>query len=195
VTAPGGAEVEVRGDRQPGTLVWIDARGAVVIRSLASGIRLERIESAVPPHHGAASHVQHDPSVHHGGGKSPMTAEPRRLEHLKRFVDEVSNRLEPGDALLILGPGTVHERLARHVAEGDAHHRREREIVCEASPPLTNRQLIARLRAFVGVETRQHTVGSYRWFERPEHRPPDGAQTVPWRIVDKPPRVPARRRP
>lgn len=97
---------------QPSTLVWIDAREAVIVRWQHDRPRLERVESEVPAHHRATGHVRHDPGVRHGGGGPPQTAgEPHRLEHLDRFVEQIANRLPPGDDLLILGPGTVRERL------------------------------------------------------------------------------------
>jgi hypothetical protein len=174
---------------RPSTLVWIDAREAVIVRWQDDRARLERVESEVPAHHRATGHVRHNPAVRHGGGGSPQNAgEPHRLEHLERFVVEIANRLAPDDSLLILGPGTVHERLDRHVLESDRHHGRHREIACEASRPLTDRQLIARLRAFAGAETRRRTVGAYRWSEPPAHRQSGQAQRPPRRVVEKPPR-------
>jgi hypothetical protein len=176
-------------DHRSSTLVWIDAREAVIVRTQGDRARLERVESEVPAHHRATGHVRHDPAVRHGGGGSPQTAgEPHRLEHLKRFVAEIANRLPPGDDLLILGPGTVRERLTRQLSERDGRHGAIRDIACEASPPLTDRQLIARLRRFAGVEPRRYTVGAYRWSQPAAHRPSGEAQPPPRRVVDKPPR-------
>jgi hypothetical protein len=169
--------------------VWIDSREAIIVRWQNGSAEVGRVESEVPAHRRATGHVRHDPAFRHGGGGSPQAAgEPHRLEHLKRFVAQVANRLEPGDDLLILGPGTVHERLERHLAHSDAHHGRHRHIASEASPPLTDRQLIARLRAFAGAETRRRTVGAYRWAGLPAHRPSGEAQPPPRHVVDKPPR-------
>jgi hypothetical protein len=175
---------------RPSTLVWIDSRQAIIVRWLDGEARLERLESEVPAHHRATGHIRHDPAIRHGGGDVLQTAgEPHRLQHLKRFVVEVANRLPPRGDLLILGPGTVHERLERHVADSDAHHRRDREIASEASPPLTDRQLVARLRAFAGAETRRRTVGAYRWTGIRPQRRSGKANPPPRRVVDKPPRL------
>ena len=145
---------------RPSTLVWIDAREAVIVRWRDDRARLERVDSDVPAHHRATGHVRHDPGVRHGGGGPPQTAgEPHRLEHLDRFVEQIANRLPPGDDLLILGPGTVHERLERLVRETDERHERSRGVSCEASSQLTDRQLIARLRHFAGADPRRRTVG------------------------------------
>lgn len=190
MTAVGGAGAAGNAtlqDRRSCTLVWMDSREATILRLNGATIRRERLESDVPPHHRSTGHVRHDPNVRHGGGRSQTAGETNRLEHLRRFVDLVAGRLEPGDDLLILGPGTVRERLTRKVAESDAHHRRTRSVVSEASPPITGRQLIARLRVFAGAETRRHTVGAYRWVDMPTHRPSGKAMLLPRRVVAKPP--------
>jgi hypothetical protein len=198
VTSAHGKEpTKVDETTRPATLVWIDAREAVIVRWQDDRARLERVESEVPAHHKATGHVRHDPGVRHGGGGPVQTAgEPHRLEHLERFVVEIASRLAPDDDLLILGPGTVCERLERHVLESDAHHGRHRRTTCEAASPLTDRQLIARLRQFAGVETRRRTAGAYRWSEPPAHRPSGQVQLSPRRVIEKLPRqLPDRGRP
>jgi hypothetical protein len=183
-------------ESRPSTLVWIDSREAIIIRWQNNSAEVERVESEVPAHRRATGHVRHDPAIRHGGGGSPQTAgERHRLEHLKRFVVEIANRLPPDDDLLILGPGTVRERLVRHVTDSDARHGRIRDIATEASRPLTERQLIARLRALVGAETRRHTLGAYRWNELTAHRASGKLELSPRRVVDKPPRERGQRAP
>ena len=143
-----------------GTLVWIDAREAIIVRWQDDQAHVERVGSDVPAHHRATGHVRHDPSVRHGGGGRSQTAgEPNRLEHLARFVEQVAQRLPADEDLLILGPGTVREHLERSVRDMDAHQGRSRAITCTASQPMTDRQLVARLRRFDGVEPRRRTVG------------------------------------
>lgn len=177
-------------DPRAGTLVWIDAKEAVIVRMDGGRPRFERVESDVPAHHRATGHVRHDPRVRHGGGGSaPQSAgETHRLEHLDRFVGDIATRVGAGDDLLVLGSGTVHERLARQLSESDEHHGRRRAITCETSPRLTDRQLVARLRRFAGVEPRRRSVGAYRWSDRPAHDPFGRADVVPHRVVSKPPR-------
>jgi hypothetical protein len=177
-----------RDEARPVALVWIDSAEAVIVRWHGDRARLEHVESEVPAHHRATGHVRHDPAVRHGGGGSPQDAgEPHRLEHLQRFVVDIANRLAPADDLLILGAGTVHERLARQLSESDERRGRHRDIACEASRPLTDRQLIARLRRFGGVEPRKRSVGAYRWSLPSTHRPSGQAHHPPRRVVNKPP--------
>ncbi len=174
---------------RPSTLAWIDAREAIIVRWQDAGVRVQRVDSDVPAHHRATGHVRHDPAIRQGGGGTPQTAgEPHRLEHLGRFVEEVASHLGADDDLLILGPGTVHERLERLVRERDEHHWRHREITCEASPPRTDRQLIARLRHVAGVDARRRTVGAYRWSEPPMQRHSGQSHVQPRRVVEKPSR-------
>jgi hypothetical protein len=184
-----GAPVSTAGDDLPsGTLVWIDAREAVIARIQGDQVQIERVESEVPAHHRATGHVRHDPAVRHGGGGPQSAGESHRTEHLGLFLGDIANRLSAGDALLILGPGMVHERLARQIAESDGGHGRIRDIFCEASPPMTARQLRARLRRFAGVEPRRHTVGAYRWVEPRTHNSKRAPVPLPRRVDKNPPR-------
>ena len=172
------------------TIVWIDAREAVIVRWRDAEAHLERISSDVPAHHRATGHVRHDPAIRQGGGGgAPQTAgEPHRLEHLGQFVDDVADRLPDDDDLLILGPGTVHERLGREVGERDRRHGHHRLVTCEATPPVTDRQLIARLRHLSGSDAPRRTLGAYRWSEPPPRRHSGQLLVEPRRVVEKPPR-------
>jgi hypothetical protein len=166
-------------------LVWIDAREAIIVRMQADQARIERVVSDVPAHHRATGHVRHDPGVRHGGGGPQAAGESHRLEHLTRFVGEVADRLATDAAVLVLGPGTVPERLARQLSESDQHHGRHRVVDYEAAPRLTDRQLITRLRRFSGGEPRRRSVGAYRWTDAPGARRP-GQAYLPRRVVSKP---------
>jgi hypothetical protein len=167
------------------TLVWIDAREAIVVRWVAGTSVMERIDSDVPAHHRTTGHVRHRPNVRHGGGGVPQTAgEPHRLEHLTRFLDAVADVLPDEDDLLIMGPGTVHEHLARLVGKRDRQHRVVRVITSEAAAPMTSGQLVARLRRSMGDEPRRRTVGAYRWSRMPGDTPRDGV-VGPHRLREK----------
>lgn len=144
----------------PSTLIWIDAREAVIVRWSGDPAVVERVLSDVPAHRRATGHVRYDPGVRHGGGRPQTAGEPHRLEHLRRFVERVADRLGNVDDLLVIGPGGVHERLARRVREADRDHGRTRIVSCRTAAPATERQLIARLRLFAGAAPRRRTVGA-----------------------------------
>ena len=63
----------------------------------------------------------------------------------------VAAHVPVADDLVILGPGTVHEQLARDIELTDKHARRTRLIACRTAAPLTEPQLIAELRSEIGV--------------------------------------------
>jgi hypothetical protein len=143
-----------------GALVWIDAREAVIVRWVDGASSVERLESDVPAHRRSTGHVRHDPMTRHGGGGSSQTAgEPRRLEHLDRFVDDVAERLAGDEDIVLVGHGTVHERLDARLREIDAQGRRVRPISVRPADRLTERQLIAKLREHLGVGARRRRVG------------------------------------
>jgi len=144
------------------TLVWIDAREAVIVRWQDDEALVERLGSDVPPHHRSTGHVRHDPAVRHGGGGPAQAAdEPRRLEHLARFVDEVAARLPTDDDLLILGPGTVREHLEHHIRLCDGRRGAVRAISDEPSSHRTQRQLVAYLRHVLDSDPPRRTAGAH----------------------------------
>jgi hypothetical protein len=137
---------------QPRTVVWIDSRVAILARWDGTDASLTRVRSDVPVHRRSTGHVTHNPSIAHGGGMVPQgNGEARRLEHLARFLRGVADRLDPYDALDIMGPGTVHERLAVLIREGDDAGHRERLLSVRSAAPMTQAQILARLRILAGI--------------------------------------------
>jgi hypothetical protein len=173
------------------TLVWIDAREAVIVRRRDGEIVIERLESDVPAHRRSTGHVRHDPGVRHGGGGgSPQSAgEPKRQEHLAHFLRIVADRLPIADDITILGPGTVAEHLERGLQLDDRHHLRRRAVRSEPSGRLTDRQLAARLDREAGIERRRRTVGAYRWSGRSTTARSGRREPGPIRVTEKPPRA------
>ncbi len=173
------------------TLVWIDAREAVIVRRRDGEIVIERLESDVPAHRRSTGHVRHDPGVRHGGGGgSPQSAgEPKRQEHLAHFLRIVADRLPIADDITILGPGTVAEHLERGLQLDDRHHLRRRAVRSEPSGRLTDRQLAARLDREAGIERRRRTVGAYRWSGRSTTARSGRREPGPTRVTEKPPRA------
>jgi hypothetical protein len=149
------------------TLVWIDSRQAYVVQWREERAVVEHLVSDVPGHHRSTGHARHDPGRYPSGGGIPTAdAERQRLEHLARFIELVAGRLSGDDDLLLIGPGTVHGQLARHVAEVDRGRVPARTVRDEPAGMLTQRQMIARLRSEIGAEaprrTRPPITGSRR---------------------------------
>jgi len=142
---------------RPVTLVWLDTDEAILLRSggpAAAGDEPEvrRIRSEVPPHRRATGQAHHDARVRSGGGADPDDLADRRRERLlAAYLREVAAMVPPGDRVVVLGPGPVHARLAAELRAEDTRHRRDRPVEESASPPLTDRQLRARLRELSGV--------------------------------------------
>jgi hypothetical protein len=145
------------------SLVWIDAREAVLVNWAMDGAHVRRMRSAVPPRHVSTGHVRHDPTFRHGGGGAPQDAgEHDRQEHLTRFLDAVAAALPTTD-VLVLGAGPVHERLARLLSVSDATHGRLREVRRAAAPRRTLGQLVSLLRELRGDSPRRRSLGAHRW--------------------------------
>ena len=75
----------------------------------------------MPPHRRTTRHAAYDPAVAHGGGAPEDVGEAKRLAHLARFIALVVDRIPPDDDVVVVGPGTVRERLEHHLLEGDRH--------------------------------------------------------------------------
>lgn len=142
-------------------LVWIDAKEAILVRWGGDEATIDRVRSDVPGRRRSTGHVRHDPGIRHGGGGTPQSAgEPRRLEHLRRFVGEVTTRIQPDENVLILGPGTVRNLLEVSLHETDGPVPGERLVTSEAAARRTDPQLVARLRELIGDEPPRRKFGA-----------------------------------
>jgi hypothetical protein len=188
MTATGHLPSRAAPDQAPDcTLVWIDAREAVIGHWQAGEVRLERLRSDVPSRHRSTGHVRHDPAFRHGGGGAQDAGEANRLEHLARFIDLVATRVPSTGELLILGPGTVRDRLGHRMHETDRQAAGIRGITVEAAGRLTEPQLAARLRHFAGADERRRTLGAHRWTEAPSRRASEPGRRTSRRIASPPP--------
>ena len=129
------------------TGVWISANSATVVRWNPELSVRHRVDSAVP-------------SRHRSTGWPPTEEHPAREghrdEHMRTFFVEVALALPVDDDLLLVGDGEVVEHFADHVRADDSSHGRRRRIEVEKSDgPLTERQLVARIRSFAGSPARR----------------------------------------
>lgn len=131
---------------EPRTLVWIDSERALIVRWDGSAT-VTQIESEVPSHRRMGGHVSHDADLRTIGSPSP---DPHRLEHLRHYLRQVADRLEPSDPIEVIGPGTVHEHLAGLLIEEGNHQGRRRVVLATSAARLSEAQLIARVRTAAG---------------------------------------------
>ena len=111
------------------TGVWISANSAAVLHWSPELTVRHRVDSTVP---GRRRSTGRPPTEEHPGGEG------HRYEHMPAFFDHVARVLPVEDDLLLVGDGEVVE------------HARERRIQVKKSGPITERQLLARIRTFAG---------------------------------------------
>lgn len=99
------------------------------------------------------------PGRHRSTGRPPTALHPagegHRDEHMRTFFDEVARAVSGDDDLLLAGDGEVVDHFAAHIRALDKRYRHLRRVSVEKSGALTDRQLLARLRAFAGSPARR----------------------------------------
>ncbi len=154
-----GIEAEASRPATTGTAVWIDGTSAMVARWTGRAI-VERVLDEVPSHHRSTGRVRHDPAVRHGGGGIVADQLDRdRLRHRGAHLRHVASLVPDSGPVLVLGPGSAREELARELTNADRRHRRARPVRCEPSGRVTERELVARLRESVGEAPGRRVVG------------------------------------
>lgn len=116
--------------------IWIDHRQAVVV-SQASGVT-----TATTLASGVEGHPRFS-GPREGGGEKRYEA--RHGQHLDRFYDEIIDRLEAPDALLIFGPGEARLELAARLQRTKALD--TCTVAVEAADKMTEPQIIASVKA------------------------------------------------
>jgi hypothetical protein len=129
------------------TGVWISANSATVVRWSPDLTVRHRIDSSVPGRHRSTGSA---PTEKHPAGEG------HRDEHMRAFFAQVALVLPVDDELLLVGDGEVVEHFAEQVRMDDAGHGRTRRIEVEKGGPVTERQLLARIRAFAGSPAKRH---------------------------------------
>ncbi len=129
------------------TGIWISADSATVLRWSPELTARHRIDSTVPARHRSTGTA---PTEKHPAGEG------HRDEHMRTFFAQVAQALPVGDDLLLVGDGEVVEHFAEQVRTDDDSHGRRRRIEVEKAGPLTDRQLLARIRTFAGSPAKRH---------------------------------------
>jgi hypothetical protein len=141
------------------TIVWLDARGAR-IASWTAGPQIERVGARIPVHHRSTGHVRYDPSDRHGGSGPRSAQDGRRQEHLRAYLGDLLERLQDAEAIELIGPGQLHARLATLVRERDRRRGIDRPVASMSAGPITDAQLLERLRLRLDLAAPRRVVGS-----------------------------------
>jgi hypothetical protein len=129
------------------TGVWISAASATILQWGPEGVGLrERIDSLVPGRHRSTGRP---PTEDHPAGEG------HRDEHMRAFFAQISATVPLDDDLLLVGDGEVVEHFAHQIQLQDHSRSSARRVEVEKSGPLTEPQLLARIRAFAGSPARR----------------------------------------
>ena len=129
------------------TGIWMTADSATVLCWSPELTVRHLIDSTVPGRHRSTGPR---PTEKHAAGEG------HRDEHMRTFFAQVAQALPVDDDLLLVGDGEVVEHFAEQVRTDDAIHGRERRIQVEKSGPITERQLLARIRTFAGSPAKRY---------------------------------------
>lgn len=133
----------------PVTLIWIDARQAVVARWGEGAARLDRVAGDLPPHERSLGHVKHNPLIRQGGGQLQTRLDHRRHEAEHAYIDAVLVHVPDEGYVEVIGPGPMRHhlvsRLLRRERPGAA-----RVVRTQAADQMTDAQVAARLRELAG---------------------------------------------
>ena len=128
------------------TGIWISANSASVLCWNGGVSVLHRVVSSVPGRHRST-------------GRPPTQAQPaaegHRDEHMRSYFAEVARVVPDEDDLLLIGDGEVVDHFADHMRTLDSRYGRSRRLVVQQGGPLTDPQLLASVRAFVGLPARR----------------------------------------
>ncbi len=125
------------------TGVWISASFGTVLRWGPDGlVSREEIDSLVPGRHRSTGRP---PTADHPAGEG------HRDEHMRVFFDRVASAVPAQDDVLLIGDGEVVEHFADQVRTRDQERGCTRRVGLEKSGPMTERQLLARIREFAGT--------------------------------------------
>ena len=133
------------------TGVWISAASATILRWGPDGITVrEHVDSLVPGRHRSTGRP---PTEDHPAGEG------HRDEHMRAFFAQVSAALPINDDLLLVGDGEVVEHFGHQIEAQDRGRAVGRRVEIDKSGPMTEPQLLARIRAFAGSPARRTQPG------------------------------------
>jgi hypothetical protein len=134
----------------PVSLVWIDARRAVIATWRAGAPHIDTVAADIPPRDRSVGHVRQDPAIRHGGGQRQDKLDHRRADREREFLEAVTARIPATGRVDVIGSGEMHVHLARRLREAPGATASPREVTTEPAKPMTDAQVVARLRELAG---------------------------------------------
>lgn len=128
------------------TGVWMSGSSALVLRWGPEGVHRESIESTVEGRHRSTGRP---PTADHPAGEG------HRDERMRLFFAQIVAAIPARDDVLLVGDGEVVEHFAHQLRTHPELPGTGRRIELVKSRPLTERQLLARIRAFAGSPARR----------------------------------------
>ena len=131
----------------PTTGVWISASSALVLQWGPNGLAgREKIESLIAGRHRSTGRP---PTASHPAGEG------HRDEGMRLYFARVQAAVPVEDDVLLVGDGEVVEHFADQIRAQDLGLGKARRIGIEKSGPMTEPQLLARIREFAGSPARR----------------------------------------
>ena len=133
------------------TGVWISAASATILRWGPDGVTVRKhLDSLVPGRHRSTGRP---PTEDH------PASEGHRDEHMRAFFAQIIATVPTGDDLLLVGDGEVVEHFATQIEAQDRGRADTRRVEVDKSGPMTEPQLLARIRAFAGSSAKRTQPG------------------------------------
>jgi len=131
-------------------LIWVDARKAVIATWRGGAPHVDTVAADIPPRDRSVGHVRQDPAIRHGGGQRQDKLDHRRADREREFLDAVTARIPAAGRVDVIGSGEMRLHLARRLREAPGATASPREVTTEAAKPMTEAQVVARLRELAG---------------------------------------------
>ena len=163
--SPDGREPDAREEVDPEQVgvIWISTEQAVIARWDGEPV-VEHIDSGVTPRRRAVGSVRRGPARPQGGGRvMGHGTKTKHDEELRRFLSDISARVDGLAVVEVAGRGAIPERFAALLRRDAARRNADLEVTSRAlSRRPSDAQLTARLRRLADRELPRKRVGRYR---------------------------------
>jgi hypothetical protein len=134
--------------------VWIDHKEAIIVFPEGDQTRLDSVESNAESHFHPSGGWKASGSSVAQAVSNEHKAEERRKHQLHKFYQAVIQKLSDVESIYILGSGGAKHELAEEFRKAKASHGRIAAI--EGSDKLTRNQIVAKVKAFWGIQEGRH---------------------------------------